>query len=113
MAKHSLKKNYIYNLIYQIFLLIVPIFVTPYIARVLGSDGSGVYAFSFSIVSYFTIIAALGFSIYGQRAIARVQNDIHQRSVILYEIVIARLIPTILTTLLYILLNFLNVYGEK
>ena len=112
MAKSSLKKNYIYNLIYQIFLLIVPIFVTPYIARVLGSDGSGVYAFSFSIVSYFTIIAALGFSIYGQRAIARVQNDIHQRSVILYEIVIARLIPTILTTLLYILLNFLNVYGE-
>lgn len=111
MKKNSLKKNYIYNLIYQIFLLIVPIFVTPYVARVLGSDGSGEYAFSFSIVSYFTIVATLGFNIYGQRAIAKVQNDSFKQSLTFWEIVIARIIPTVITLTLYYCLAYFDIYG--
>ena len=39
----TIKKNYIYNLIYEAFMLIVPIAVTPYISRVLGEDASGQY----------------------------------------------------------------------
>ena len=37
MAKApSVRKNYIYNLIYQVMTLITPFITTPYISRVLG-----------------------------------------------------------------------------
>ena len=49
----SVKKNYIYNLIYQLFLVIVPLVVTPYVSRVLQPEGVGAYSFSFSIINYF------------------------------------------------------------
>ena len=43
MAKApSVRKNYIYNLIYQVMTLITPFITTPYISRVLGADGTGV-----------------------------------------------------------------------
>ena len=62
----SVKKNYIFNLIYQAFLVIVPLVVTPYISRVLKPDGVGQYSYSYSIITYFTVVAALGFATYSQ-----------------------------------------------
>ena len=46
-------KNYIYNLTYQILTLILPIITTPYLARVLGAEGTGIYSYTFSITTYF------------------------------------------------------------
>ena len=109
----SITKNYIYNLIYQLFLIIVPLAVTPYVARVLGTDGSGQYSFSFSIVTYFTLIAALGFGYYAQRLVASHQGNKHQQSVDFWEINIARLIPSGLTLIVYISLIFGGVYAER
>ena len=43
MAEKSIKRNYIYNLMYQILLLITPLITTPYLSRVLGADGIGKY----------------------------------------------------------------------
>ena len=37
----SIKKNYFYNLAYQIFMIIVPLIVTPYVSRVLTPEGVG------------------------------------------------------------------------
>ena len=33
----NIKKNYIYNLCYQVLIVIIPLVMTPYISRVLGS----------------------------------------------------------------------------
>ena len=41
MIKNSIKKNYLYNVSYQILLLLTPLITTPYISRVLGADGVG------------------------------------------------------------------------
>lgn len=35
-------KNYIYNSLYQILAIIIPIITIPYIARVLGAEGVGI-----------------------------------------------------------------------
>lgn len=109
----NVKKNYIYNLIYQIFLIIVPVVVTPYIARVLGENGSGAYSFSFSIVTYFTLFASLGFGLYSQRNIAKFQDDKVEQSRVFWEIFIARLVPVFITLLVYFTLLFIGVYTEK
>lgn len=53
MAKApSVRKNYIYNLIYQVMTLITPFITTPYISRVLGADGTGVQSYTNSVVQY-------------------------------------------------------------
>ena len=59
MAK-NLKKNYIYNLFYQILTLIVPLITAPYLARVFEADGVGTISYAESIVSYFILFASLG-----------------------------------------------------
>ena len=71
----DIKKNYIYNTIYQVLSLITPLITAPYISRVLGSSGVGIYSYTNSIVTYFTLFAALGTASYGQREIAMHRND--------------------------------------
>lgn len=108
----SIKKNYIYNLCYQIFTLIIPLLVTPYVARVLGSYGVGQYAFTYSIVSYFILFAALGFGVYGQREIAKHQGNKKEQSLIFYEIFLARLVSVIFSLSIYLVLIFCDIYNE-
>lgn len=72
---NSIKKNYIYNTLLQILLLIVPIITTPYLTRVIGAEGLGVYSYYFSIASYFVIFIKLGIDNYGNRTIAEHKNN--------------------------------------
>ena len=58
--KKNISSNYVYNLVYQIFVIILPIITTPYVSRVLGADGIGIYSYTLAIVTYFTLIGALG-----------------------------------------------------
>ncbi len=71
----SLKKNFIYNIIYQLLTIIMPLITTPYIARVIGPTGSGTYSYTYSIISYFVLFAMLGINNYGNRLIAKIRND--------------------------------------
>lgn len=73
--KNSGKKNFIYNLIYQLFVLITPLITAPYISRVFGPDGVGVYSFNYSIATYFVYFCLLGINNYGVREIAKCQTD--------------------------------------
>ena len=53
--KKSIAKNYIYNLIYQMLTILLPLITTPYLSRVLGSENIGIYGYTFSIVTYFVL----------------------------------------------------------
>ena len=101
-------KNYIFNLSYQILVIILPIVTTPYISRVLAPEGIGAYNYSYSIVSLVIIGAQLGTALYGQREIAYIQNSINKRSVVFAEILLIRLIATILIIPIYELIIFFN-----
>lgn len=71
----SLKKNIVYNVLYQILAVIVPFITSPYLARVLGAEQIGVYSFTYSIAFYFMILSMLGISNYGNRTIAQVRTS--------------------------------------
>lgn len=60
MKKNKTALNYFYNLSYQLFTIIIPIITTPYLSRVLGSNGIGIYGYTISIITYFTLIGSLG-----------------------------------------------------
>ena len=106
-------KNYSLNMLYEIFLLVIPIFVTPYIARVLGEDGSGQYSFTLSINSFFVLFAALGFNYYAQRLVASHQGYKRQQTIDFWEIIIVRLIPCTIAILVYLVSILSNCYGDK
>lgn len=88
--KKSVKTNYLFNVSYQVFALIVPLLVTPYVSRILGADNIGQYSYSYAIVSYFVLIAGLGTATYGIRNISA-SKDIEERSKNFFEILFSRL----------------------
>lgn len=110
--KKSVKKNYLYNLIYQVVALITPLITTPYVSRVLKSDGIGKFSFTYSIASYFLLFGAFGFAYYAQREIAKYQGDQKAQSKIFWEIVIARFFTVGFSIVVYIALVLSGVYGE-
>ncbi len=85
MAK-SVRKNYFYNLLYEIVVLVVPLITAPYLSRVLGADGIGVSSYTLSIVSYFIIVANLGTSSYGSREIAMARDNKKEMSKVFWEL---------------------------
>ena len=80
MNKKSIAKNYIFNLVYQLLSIVLPLVTTPYLSRVLGAEPIGIYGYTISIVTYFILFGTLGISMYGQREIAYVQNDKNKQS---------------------------------
>lgn len=85
-------KNYLYNLSYQILILIVPLITTPYVSRVLGAKGVGTFSYTNSIVQYFILFGCIGLNLYGQREIAYVQHEKEKRVKVFWELVILRII---------------------
>lgn len=67
----SVKSNYIYNTINRILRIIIAIITTPYVTRILGSDGIGIYSYTYTIASYFVLFIMMGLDNYGNREIAR------------------------------------------
>ena len=101
MKNGKLIKNYIYNTLYQILVLIAPLITTPYVSRVLGVANIGIYQYSQSIANYFVLVGAVGTTLYGQREIAYLQDKPKDRSVAFWEIEIFRLASTFLCTVIY------------
>ena len=101
MEDKKIAKNYIYNLIYQVLVIILPLITTPYVSRILGAENIGIYSYTLSIVTYFVLIGSLGIATYGQREIAYVQSDKKKRSSIFWEIIIFRIITMIVVSIFY------------
>ena len=95
--KRSLKSNVIFNFISKILLLIIPLITTPYLARVLHEEGNGRISFATSVVTYFILFASLGFEGYGQREIAKRQDDIYEKSKIFWELVAIKFVLMLLS----------------
>lgn len=102
----KIKKNYIYNVLYQVLLVIIPLITIPYLSRTLGPSGIGTVSFAESIVSYFVLFANLGINIYGQREISYAQDDKSRRSIVFYNVFITKLIISLVVLIVYALCYF-------
>ena len=101
VKKKSVTKNYIYNLVYQILVIVLPLITTPYISGVLGAEKIGIYSFTTSIATYFILFGSLGVAMYAQREIAYVQNDEHKRSKLFWEIFFFRCITMAISIIVF------------
>lgn len=71
----SIKKNFIFQILYQFVIMVLPLITAPYLTRTLGKTELGYYTYIYSIASYFIIGANLGIVRHGQRIIAVKKND--------------------------------------
>ena len=101
MASKSIKKNYIYNLLQQILSVITPLITIPYISRIIGAEGIGIYSYTSSIVYYFSMFAALGTVIYGQREISYAQDNREKRTQAFWNTEIRCVITTLISLFAY------------
>lgn len=105
----SIKVNYIYNMAYEIFALLTPLITTPYISRVLGADGVGIYSYTYSIAQYFVLLGNLGVMTYGQMVIANCREDREETSRAFYELWILRFIMMMISFIVYMSISFISV----
>ena len=69
-----MKKNFIYNVISQILILILPLITVPYVSRVLGAEGIGIYSYTISIITYFTLVGSLGIANLRTKRISKISR---------------------------------------
>ena len=100
-----MKKNFIINLIYELFVVLTPLILTPYLSRVLTSSGIGIKSYTFSITYYFALAGSLGVATYGQRIISIAKNN-YERSKSFYEISILKFISMGFSIIIFCLLFF-------
>ncbi|MFV5783818.1 polysaccharide biosynthesis C-terminal domain-containing protein [Pediococcus acidilactici] len=104
-------KNFLFNVSYQVFILLVPLVTTPYISRVLGSEGVGINAYTNSIIQYFILFGTIGINTYGNRQIAYSRGNNKDVSQDFWEISILRFITiTIAYAVFLIYLSMVNEY---
>lgn len=103
---NSVKKNFIYNIVYQLLVMVIPLITAPYLARVIGSAGVGTYSYTYSIVYYFMMITMLGVNNYGNRSIAKARNEKHQLSKTFWGIYLFQLALGLLMLVLYLGFTF-------
>ena len=109
----NIKKNYIYNIFYQVLLIIIPFITAPYLSRVIGATGSGIYSYTYSIAYYFMLIAMLGINNYGNRAIAKSRDNKEKLSRTFLEIYSIQLVMTIIMLILFGIFVALTNYQYK
>lgn len=97
----DVKKNFSYNIIFQIFTIVMPLVTAPYLSRILGATGIGVYSYYFTIANYFVYFAMLGVNNYGTRSIAKAKEK--EKSGIFWSIYSVQIISSIIVLFIYIL----------
>lgn len=98
----SIKKNFTYQMLYEILILILPFVTSPYVSRVIGADGLGSYSFSYTIANYFLLFSMLGIKNYGNRAVAQVREKQKQLNSVFSNILFLHIIVSAICCIAYI-----------
>lgn len=98
----SIKKNFLYNMSYQLLTLILPLITTPYISRVMGAEKIGVFSYTYSIATYFGMFILLGLNNYGNRTIASVRDNKDKLSLSFWNIYAFQLVLGIVMSVIYL-----------
>lgn len=99
----QLKRNLIYNILYQLLIIILPLITVPYISRILGAEGIGIYSYTYSIIYYFMLASMIGINNYGNRVIAKVRENRKELSKSFLSIYFIQIFMTFIMIILYLI----------
>ena len=96
-------KNFLYNVSYQLLVIILPLITVPYVSNILGAEGIGNYAFTYANMQYFVIFGMVGITLYGNRQIAYVRGNKEKLKNTFFSIYTLQLITTTISFILYLI----------
>lgn len=105
MVNNKISTNYLLNMMYNILTIIVPLVTTPYVSRVLGAEGVGIYSYCLSIQTYFIIAGTLGIPTYARRAVAVTRNDKDSLNKVFSELWILQLLLLMISFFIYLFVS--------
>ena len=109
----NLKRNFFYTIIYQLFTILIPIITVPYVSRVLGPKGIGLFSYTGSYAQYFVLVGMIGISLYGNRQIAYNKNNKEKMSKDFWSIYSLQFITSILSFITYLIIFvFINNFNR-
>lgn len=85
----------------QIVNYVFPFITIPYVSRIIGPDGYGIYNYAVAFTGYFVLIIAYGFDLTGTRKIAQNTSNNKYLNKIVSKILYARLLLFILATIIF------------
>lgn len=106
----SIKKNFVYQVIWQVLSMILPLVTSPLLARTIGVEGIGTYAYVNAVASYFVLVANLGVYKYGIRELGAVNKDTEKISKKFREIWTLHGIISLFVGVLYIMYTLFSEY---
>lgn len=68
--QNNFRTNTVIMLLYQISMYLIPLITIPYVSRILGPEGVGVFSYTSAIMSFCIVLTTMGVAIYGKREIA-------------------------------------------
>lgn len=99
--KNKIITNGTFFAAYKLLNVLFPLISSVYVARVLLASGTGKVAYAQNIVTYFTLIAALGLPTYGTREIAKSLGNKEQYYKTFSELFVINAISTTLCVIAY------------
>ncbi len=104
MKKKSMGINAVLNALKTALGVIFPLITFPYVSRILGVDNIGRYNFSYSVVNYTALFAALGVHTYAVRECSKVREDRQRLNRMASEIFSINLAATVIAYIALIIL---------
>ena len=98
---HSIKYNFLMNILLTVSQIIFPIVTLPYVLRTLQVAGNGKVAFATSFAQYFILTASLGIPTYGIRECAKVRDDKNKLEEIVHDLLTINGVMTIIVSIVY------------
>lgn len=102
MKGTKLGLNYFYSLLYRLSICVLPLIVTPYLARILSPDGNGLYVYTSTISCFFIMFCKLGLESYGNRSISSCRDDIMERSKTFISIYCIQIFSSVISISVYV-----------
>lgn len=102
VMKNSILKNTIYSFLLQFTNILFPLVTAPYVSQVIGADGLGKVQFATSVVLWFSIFCLIGTNTYGVREVAKIRDDKTKLREFFSEMIILKIIASILTISVYL-----------
>jgi len=113
MLKANFKANIIFSFVSRLVIYLTPLFLAPYLSRVLGAEGIGIYSHAYSFVYYFSAAITFGFSSCGINKIAEFRNDKEKYSAYFWTTYFLRSVFFVISTTVYVFVLIFNGFGHK
>lgn len=94
-------KNYIYNILYQLVRIILPMVLVPYTYAHITPSVLGISSFASNIMSWFILFGTLGVNTYGNREIAKVRDDKQKLNTAFFEILYMQILNMLIAMAAY------------